>query len=418
MTHIENSLTDRSDMPVISTEIPFLIGVFFSFRLFVKLLAVRFLGTDPLTGTEITLALNYLLLIAVVLQSLAADGRPLGSFLKLTSIRWVVFILCFSFASLSWSVAASLPSALAYWGAMAADVAIVTLLLQTDGSNETAYTFMKGYVWGACALSIIAWLLPGQSDLRLGDEEITGANEIGYLCAFAFFFAQYLLQQKKGKFGPGAIILGVTLLRSLSKTTIVAFLLAEGFLLLRDKSMSRKTKLSLVAATMAITFLFSGLLLSYFDLYSNTGNSPETLTGRLSIWAVFLEEASKQPWIGHGFYSVANVIPPFGEFEARHAHNEFLQQFYLFGAMGIVMTVGLYGSFFLLARRAADATQRTFFYALLIFILVRGLAESEMYDFSFPLWAIVLFSMFLQLRKQSAPDAIIPSPTRSPLPAT
>jgi hypothetical protein len=34
-----------------------------------------------------------------------------------------------------------------------------------------------------------------------------------------------------------------------------------------------------------ITTVFSGLLNSYFDIYSNAGNSAETLTGRLGIWA-------------------------------------------------------------------------------------------------------------------------------------
>jgi O-antigen ligase len=238
-------------------------------------------------------------------------------------------------------------------------------------------------------------MLPAQSDLRLGDEELLGANQIGYLCAFAFFFAQYLMRQKVGKFGAAACVLGVTLLRSLSKTTIVAFIIAEGFLLLRDKSMSRRTKLLLVFATALVTIAFWGLLASYFDIYSSAGNSPETLTGRLGIWAVILEEAVKQPWIGHGFYSVWKVIPPFGEFEARHAHNELLQQFYLYGVVGIGMITGLYGSFYRQVRRLAPAPLKPFWYAFLLFVLIRGLADTEVYDFSFPLWAIVMFSVLL-----------------------
>ena len=60
---------------------------------------------------------------------------------------------------------------------------------------------MKGYVWGACAIAAIAWMLPSQSDLRLGDEEFLGPNQIGYACAFAFFFAQYLMRRKEKGFG-------------------------------------------------------------------------------------------------------------------------------------------------------------------------------------------------------------------------
>jgi O-antigen ligase len=379
-----------------STGLPFLVGVFFSFRLFVMLLAVRFLGTDPQIGTGISLAFNFLLLLFVAFQSMFAGGRPLGSLLKLASLGWVLLFLIFSCLSLSWTVADSLFAAAAYWCALAADVAIVVALLRVDTTTETIHSLMKGYVWGACLLAVIAWLLPAQSDLRLGDEELLGTNQIGYLCGFAFFFAQYLLREKLGKFGIGAMILGVTLLRSLSKTTIAAFLVAQGFLLLRDKSMSRRAKFSVVAVAALITVVFSGLLTSYFDIYANAGNSPETLTGRLGIWAYFLEEAIKQPWIGHGFYSVWKVIPPFGEFEARHAHNELLQQFYLYGVAGIIMIAGLYGSFFRQVRRLASGPRRTFFCGLLIFVLIRGLADTEVYDFSLPLWAIIMFSMLLE----------------------
>lgn len=245
-------------------------------------------------------------------------------------------------------------------------------------------------------VAIIAWILPGQSDLRLGDDELLGANQIGYLCAFAFFFAQYLMLQRAGRCGMAAVLLGVTLLRSLSKTTIVAFLVAEGFLLMRDKLMSRRTKLMVLSSTALIGLVFSGLLTSYFDLYANTGNSPETLTGRLAIWSVMLEEGVNQPWIGHGFYSIWKVIPPFGEFEARHAHNEIIQQFYLYGVAGLFMMVGLYVSFYGHVRRNATGSVRTFHVALLLFVLIRGIADTEIVDFSFPLWALLMFSVLLE----------------------
>ncbi len=397
MTSELTHFVERPTALTADTGIPFLVGLFFSFRLFVMLLSVRLFGTDPQTGSEVSLMLNYLLLIAVALVSLGAAKRTFGSMLRLPSIRWVMLYVIFSGCSLLWTVAVSLPAAIAYWCGMVADVAIVVMLFRAEPTRESIHAVIKGYVWGACAVAVIAWLLPAQSDLRLGDEDLLGANQIGYLCAFAFFFAQYLIQQKAGKWGVAAILLGVTLLRSLSKTTIAAFLLAEAFLLMRDKSMSRKTKLLLVTAAVLIVAAFSSLLLSYFDIYSNTGNSPETLTGRLGIWALVLDEAITQPWIGHGFHSVWKVIPPFGEFEARHAHNELLQQFYAYGAVGICMMAGLYGSFYRQIRRFATGSLRTFCFALLLFVLIRGFADTEVFDFSFPLWAIVMFSLLLEL---------------------
>jgi O-antigen ligase len=358
------------------------------------LLSVRLLGTDDQTGVEIDLGLGFLLLLLVLFQSLGGTGHKTANMLRLPSVRWVAIFLAFSGCSLTWTAAASLPAAMAFWSAMAADVGMVALLLRVGPVKEVATSLIKGYVWGACAVAIIAWLLPAQSDLRLGDEELLGANQIGYLCAFAAFLAQYLVRERQGKWGIAAVFLAVTLLRSLSKTSIAAFLVAESFLLVKDRSMSRKIKVLLVLGSIITGIAFSSLLTSYFDIYS-TGSSPETLTGRLGIWAVFLNEAVQQPWIGHGFHSAWNVIPPFGEFEARHAHNELLQQFYAYGAAGVCMLVGLYGSFYCQIRTLSAGAFRTFLSAFLLFILVRGLTDTESFDLSLPTWAIVMFSLLM-----------------------
>jgi O-antigen ligase len=283
---------------------------------------------------------------------------------------------------------------------MAADVAIVVLMLRAGRLTEVAHSLIKGYVWGACAVAIVAWLLPAQSDLRLGDEELLGPNAIGYLCAFALFFAQYLAREKDGKWGTAAFLLGVTLLRSLSKTTIIAFLAGEAFLLLRDKSMPRKTKVLLILGTAAMVASFSSLLSSYYDIYTNAGNQAETLTGRLGLWTYFLAEALQQPWIGHGFHSVWKVVPAFGadQFEARHAHNELLQQFYAYGVVGVCMFAGVYGSIWLQLRKLLAGPRRTFFFAFLLFVLVRGLADTDAFDLSLPLWSIVLISVLADHR--------------------
>jgi O-antigen ligase len=373
-----------------------MVGFFFSFRLFIMLLSVRLLGTDNDTGVEISLVLNFVLLVFAAFQTIGAGGRENARMLHLGSVRWVALFLGFSGCSLLWSVAASLPSAVVFWCAMAADVGMVVLLLRVGPVKEVTTSLMKGYIWGACAIAIIAWLLPAQSDLRLGDEELLGPNQIGYLCAFALFFVQYLMREKAGKWGLAAFILAVTLLRSLSKTSIIAFLVAESFLLLRDKSMSRRTKVMLVSASVVVGIAFSSLLTSYFDLYTSTGNSPETLTGRIGIWAVVLSEAVQQPWIGHGFHSVWMVIPPFGDFEARHAHNELIQQFYAYGVVGIGMLVGLYVSFYRQIRRLAGGPLRALLSAFMLFILVRGLTDTEAFDLSLPLWTIVMLSLQIE----------------------
>jgi exopolysaccharide production protein ExoQ len=397
---IYSSVTEKQRLITpAATGLSFLVGFFFSFRIFIMLLSVRVLGTDEQTGVEISLALNFFLLVLVAFQTIGAADHERASMLRLPSARWVLLFLCFSCISLLWSATASMPAAIVYWCAMASDVGMVILLLRMGPVKEVATSLMKGYVVGACVIAIIAWLLPAQSDLRLGDEELLGPNQIGYLCAFALFFVQYLMREKLGKWGLAAFVLAVTLLRSLSKTSIIAFLIAESFLLMKDTSMRRRTKVMLILAGIATVVAFSSLLTSYFDVYTNAGNSPETLTGRIGIWTVIVSEAIQQPWIGHGFHAVWNVIPPFGDFEARHAHNELIQQFYAYGIVGICMLGGLYGSFYRQVRRLSSPSMRTFWFALLLFVLIRGLTDTEPFDLSLPLWAIIMISILIEDRQ-------------------
>jgi len=375
----------------------FVAGFFFSFRLFITLLSVRILGTEPQTGVEAGLALNFVLLFVAAFHSLGQIFHPFRQMFRLMPVRWVFLFLAFSGCSLLWSSTMSLSAAVAFWCAMVADVAIIILLLRGGPLVETAAHIMKGYICGACVVATIAWMLPAQSDMRLGDEELLGPNQIGYLCAFAIFFAQYLMRERNENWSIGVLLLAVTLLRSLSKTSIIAFLVAESFLLLRDRSIKLRTKMLLTLAAIVIVAVFSRLLASYYDIYTNAGNQSETLTGRFGIWAYILSEAVEQPWIGHGFHSVWKVIPPFGpdQFEARHAHNELLQQFYAYGVIGLIMFMGIYGSMYLQIKKLVAGPGKTFLLGFLIFVLIRGLADTEPFDLSLPMWTIVMMSTLM-----------------------
>lgn len=372
--------------------LPGIVGFFLAFRTVTVLVAVHAFGVDPDLGTATNVGVDFLLLSVVAFCTLPDQRRPSVSMLRVPAVRWALAFLGFSCCSLLWSGTVSTTDSTLYWCAMACDIAMVGLLLNARSLDHPAEALMQGYVWGACAVALIAWILPAQSDLRLGDEELLGPNQIGYLCALAFFFAQYLLRETRRVSVFSAGLLALTLLRSLSKTTIVAFLVAEGFLLARDRAIRRRTKVLVLLAAVVVLAAFSGLLSSYFDVYTNAGNQSETLTGRLGIWAYFFAEAIQQPWIGHGFDSAWKVIPPFGadEFQAAHAHNELLQQFYAYGAVGVGLFCAIYGSLFLRIRRVTDNRRRVFFLAFLLFVLVRGLADTDRFDLSLPLWSILI----------------------------
>ena len=394
-----NTLVRAVDISRVETRsamlLPGVIGFYFSFRVIIVLLSVRLFYVDPQTGVVAGLLWNFLLLAVVVFHSLGPASKSLKSILQVPSFRWVLVFLVFSGCSLAWSETASMAAAVVYWCAMAADVAMVVLLLRTGPTEEMARALMKGYVLGACAVAFAAWILPAQTDLRLGDEELLGPNQIGYACAFAFFLAQYLIRQKERLWTVASIFLAITLLRSLSKTTIVAFIAAQAFLLIRDRSINHGSKILLVAAAGLVVAMFWSLIASYTVIYENAGNQAETLTGRIGIWMVFLAKSLEQPWIGHGFHSVWKVIPPFGEFEARHAHNELLQQFYAYGVAGVAMVIALYGSFYRQIRKLPPVPLKTFFLSLLVFVLIRGLGDTEAFDLSLPLWAVALMGTML-----------------------
>jgi len=392
-----DTIMEKTSHPPAVSGLAFAVGFHFSARIIISLFAVRVLGTEPGTGAGIDLALNLLLLVFAGFYSLGPGNRTFGSILRLSSSRWVLVFLMVSCCSLAWSETVSLPTSTLYWCGMAADVAIVFLLFRTRQVMDVSHSLMKGFLWSTCVLALIAWIMPAQTDLRLGDETFFNTNQIGNLCAFTIFLAQYLMRRKDGKWGPAILFLTVTLLRSLSKTTIIAFVLSESFLILQDKSMSRKTKMLLASAVSLTVLVFWGLFEAYYDVYTNAGNQAETLTGRIGIWAYALTAGIEKPWIGHGFDSMWKIVPPFGpdRFEPRHAENELLQQFYAYGVAGIVMLAGLYGGLYREIRRLQQGPVKIIFTSMILFILVRGFAEAEPFDLLLPLWMIVLIGMLV-----------------------
>jgi hypothetical protein len=376
----------------------FALGFFFSFRIILVLFAVRVLGADPRTGAAINLGAGFGLLLLVCFQSLGFPRRTFVSMLRPPALRWVFAFLALSGCSLLWSESASLTTSFAYWCGMVADVAAVVLLLRSGSIPEVSAAILRGFVISTCCLALIAWIMPTDpTDLRLGDEEFFNTNQIGNACALAILLAQCLTRCKQGRWGWAVLFLAVTVLRSLSKATLVAFLVSETFLLIRDTSITRKTGLRAAAAALAVVLAFWGLFEAYYDIYTTTGNQAETLTGRTAIWAYVADGVIERPWIGHGFDSMWKVIPAFGpdRFEARHAENEWLQQLYTYGAAGVVLLAGIYGSLFLQMRGLARSPLRTILFSILIYVAVRGIAEAEPFDLLLPLWSIVLLSSLI-----------------------
>jgi len=397
------TVTTKSAAPALLPSLATTVGAYFAARLCLTFL---FFQSNPQQGAILGLALNMMLLLVAIFNSFGPTRSTQLSPWRVASFRWAAAFLGFSFCSLLWTQAVSLPAALAYWCGMTADVAIVLLLLRSGSLVEIATSMMQGYVVGACFIACVMWLSPIMQDLRPGNDEFFSPNLIGFTCAFGVFMAEYLMVHSKSWRYP-ALFLAISLLRSLSKTTIIAFLLSQAFLLIFSTTIRRRSKVLIVTAAGLMLVAFSGLIAAYYQVYTNSGDQAETLTGRIGIWAFILDRALERPWFGHGFDSVWKVIPPFGidQFEAWHAHNELLQQFYAYGVVGIVLLAGLYWSFCTEVRRVARPEHRTLLLSLVAFIAIRGLGDTERFDLSFPLWSIALLGLMLPALKRPVEGA-------------
>jgi exopolysaccharide production protein ExoQ len=371
---------------------PGIIGFFFVFRVCLTFL---FFQGDPVLGTIVNIAIGLVLLYGTILYTADNQTRVRRRLLKIQPIRWMFALLALSVASALWTGAQSIVVALVYWASMAADIAIVLLLLRHGDVERYTEAILKGVVWGATALAIIAWCSPATADLRLGNDTFLHPNTLGLEIGIATLIAQYLVP-----LGPRwkwlGVALAITLLRTLSKTAIIAFVIAECWYLMQNNQMSRKAKVYLVAGALVVVVSFWGLLSSYVDIYNNTGSGDqaETLTGRTLLWTVAFSMGLEKPWLGHGLYSFKALIPMLGTFEAVHAHNDLLQQFFEFGVAGVVILLGVYWSFYRLTRRVLASEMRNLALALLLFALVRGLTDSVQFGLSYPLWLLAAFSIY------------------------
>jgi len=364
-------------------------GFFFGVRMCLTFL---FFQNDPRLGTEFSMTLSLILLCAAFLYSYgdAKSGRvPL---LHLPLLGWILLYLAWSGASLLWTGAASRVIAAAYWSAMAADVFTVIFLLHVDDAEESIAALMKGFVVAALVVAAVAWGAPRMDDMRLGNEEFLHPNGLGLEFGVAIFLAQHVAR-RNGRWHIAALALAVTLLRTISKTSILAFAVAQCFYLLREKRISRRARIAIGVVLIVAAGCFWALYSQYLGGYADAGNQAETLTGRTAIWEVSLVMIPEHLWVGHGIYSFRALIPAFGVFEPWHAHNELLQQLFEYGVVGALVALAIYFNLFLLARRRLANPYSLLIAALLLFALIRGLADTVNFGLSFPLWLMTVFAL-------------------------
>lgn len=390
--------------PAFGSALQMIAGFFFAYRF-----ALTYLGfqSDPRAGSVVSFSLSALLFVTAVVYTLGDSEYSTSFFLSSRTVRWLFAYLVLSGSSLLWTAADSIADAAGLWTGMVLELGTVLLLIKRPRAAERTDSLLKGYVFGMLFIGAVAWAGPVQPDLRIGDYDFLHPNVIAMDSAFAFFLAQHLaLRHHVWRWA--CLALGITMLRTLSKTTLIAFVFAEGFYLIRDREISKRTKIKIAATSVVILAAYASLLSTYLDLYATAGSGTqvETLTGRTAIWATALFMGLEHPWIGHGFYSFRALVPAFGSFEPWHAHNEILQEFFEYGLLGIAVTVGLYASILSatkrFAKRASDAKLSgtrpygRLALVLMLFALVHGLTESVNFGLTIPLWLSCVLALALE----------------------
>jgi hypothetical protein len=373
----------------------FAAGFLFSSRSIFVLASARWLniGTEP--GVAVSFIFSIAVLLAAALQAVGPAAHPQTSVLRSAPLRWTLAYLAFAGLSLSWTRSASPAQSALYWLSLVVDVSAVLLVLRGSSPKTALASILRGFIFASCLLAAIAWIIPAAADLRLGDLDYFNTNQIANLCALSLLLRPLAFPESVNRFSATSGLLTATLLRSLSKATIAAFIAAQIYRMFRDRRMSRSRKLSLIAGAGAFLLLFSSVIDSYFTSYAGSSQA-ESLTGRTAIWAWTLGAAAEHPWLGNGFDAMWKIAPPFGGelFEARHAENEILQQFFAYDVAGVVMLIGIYGSVLRMARRSTNHFIRLPLTALIIYIALRGLAEAEPFDLLLPLWLVAAFAAF------------------------
>jgi O-antigen ligase len=172
-------------------------------------------------------------------------------------------------------------------------------------------------------------------------------NALGSLMALGFCLlaAAALLNPVRAKLWWAFAFLALVLvLMSMSKTSLVSLMLGGGalaFVLIAQSGRAGgSTRIGVTGVLLLTTFLLLAA-----DVFFALLGKDATLTGRSKIWAAVMTQIEDKPWLGHGYaavwdnknaYSAFAWISKGAGFQARDAHNSWLEQWLGMGIVGLV----------------------------------------------------------------------------------
>jgi O-antigen ligase len=334
--------------------------------------------------------------------------------LKPMAAKLLLSVALWSGITLFWTGASPLFSAFGYWATLTLKIFVVLLLLSLENIERVAIKSLQGFAWGSLLYALVPFVLKARTiDGRLGNEEFFHPNNIGEQMAFACLCTIYLALQSWGRSSerrPYILILVFllfTLLRSLSKTSILSFLIAALVYVIRSK-ITVQRKITLLSVAGVVIAISSAALSAYLDKYLNEqqgGEALETASGRTIIWEIAWQMIQENPIWGYGYQSYRNVAPQIIQLRLVHPHNEWLNIWFNLGGVGMVLGVLTYIAYAWEVRGAAQARlpQEALGLALMIFSLIRGLTEANIPDFlCYPSSLLMLMIGWMSQRNQAS----------------
>ncbi|MFB8791748.1 MAG: O-antigen ligase family protein [Potamolinea sp.] len=393
-TIVSTSISIAKKLPVKGAYIKFE-SVAFWFWFFIGIepcLTFLFFINQPAIGTLVGYIPPAIFAFFLLTTLLIGGQLRHAEILKSMSVKMLLALSFWAGLTMFWTGANPRFSAFGYWAILALKIFIVLLLFLLGNVEKVAIKSLQGLTWGSLILGLVPFILNARTiDGRLGNEEFFHPNNIGNQMAITCLCAIYLALQSWGKASERRpyivmlLFLLFTLLRSLSKTSILSFLIAASVYVLRSQISAQK-KINLVLISGGIIAVSFTRLSTYLDTYLNEQQGGEALatgTGRTQIWEMTWNRIQENPIWGYGYQSYRDIADQIIGLRLVHPHNEVLNIWFNLGGVGLLLGVLTYIAYSWQVYCAAKARlpQEALALSLLIYFIIRGATEATVPDF-------------------------------------
>lgn len=320
----------------------------------------------------------------------------------------VVGFMIWSGLSLTWTYAFSPLRAAGYWGGVIVEISSIFLLLGLFPIDDVFQGTLKGILYSGLTVGLTALQLGFDQNGRLGDDTFLHPNVIGNSTGQGALAALYLWQASKrnekpaGRWAVSFCVLLLMLLRTSSKTSVIAILLGLTIFLIKSHIPTARKATLILALIVPIAIgapAFMDYLDNYVNLQTESGSSVETASGRTTLWAETMDRIIDRPILGFGFMSFPDVGPQLQGINLVSPHDEWLTLWFNEGLVGMLLGFGVYVGLLVQAvRHRSKSLERTFCFALLGYGFIETLTHSSTNALVIPIQLLLVLSSWLAVQ--------------------